>query len=367
MLDLALKDIKGHKARTFLTILGIVIAIAAIVSLGSISSGMNSLVEKQMSMLSGLITLEERGAYSGRGPPSGKIPVDELEEIKKISGIEHVAPLYIQQSGAFVIGGGDFELLDFMKLGNLAFKDGGWPEKGEYKIVLGNGVAEATRLNVGDTITIEGEEVEVSGILESANTFMDYITLTTIETAQNLFDDPQHYTFVYIKPSSISEVSSIINEIEDAYPNLDARSTEENVKRAKETISNVRLITLGIGFVTSIVAAIGIINTMFMSISERKKQLGIMKAVGAERRQIIAQVLEEGLILSVIGGIIGILLGFLGTAALNTQIGMPLAKITPWLAVGSFAFSVFITLLSSLYPAFKAAEIDPIEAISSLE
>lgn len=365
MLDLAFKDIRGHKARTFLTILGIVIAIAAIVSLGSISSGMNSLVEKQMSMLSGLITVEERGAYSGSGHPSGKIPVDELEEIKKISGVENVAPLYLQQSGSVMVGGGDFELLDIMKLGSLELQEGTWPEKGEYKIVLGSKVAESTNLNVGDTITIEGDEVEVSGILESSNTFIDYVTLTTIETAQNLFDDPQYYTIAHIKPTSVSEISSVIKEIEDAYPNIDARSAEENVKRAKETISNVRLITLGVGFVTSIVAAIGIINTMFMSISERKKQFGIMKAVGAERKQIITQVLEEGLILSIISGIIGIILGFLGTTALNTQIGMPIAKVTPWLAVGSFAFSIIITLLSSLYPALKAADIDPIEAIRS--
>jgi putative ABC transport system permease protein len=364
MFDLALKDVKEHKARSFLTILGVVIAIAAIISLGSISSGMNELVGKQLKLISGIITIEEEGSYSGVGPPvGGNIPMEDIEEIENIPGVEVVSAVYQKQSGSQILFGGDLDALEVMELGNIRVKEGDWPSAGEYGMAIGSKVAEEQNLDMGDTIIVDGEELEVVGILEEINSIMDYVSMTSIETMQDVYDDPDVAHGAFIQPTHVSEIKSVANAIEDALPHLDARTEDDNLKRAKETINQIRLITLGIGFIASIVATIGIINTMFMSVSERKRQIGIMKAIGSSQKQIIFIVLQEGIIFSIIGGIVGIFFGFFGTALLNSFIGLPIAKVTLPLAAGGMLFSVFITLLASLYPAIKASQVDPIAAI----
>lgn len=363
MLDLALKDIIGHKARTFLTVLGVVIAIAAIVSLGSISAGMNELVSGQMRMMSGTIRLTESGVSSDAGPPTGNLKLDDLEEIRNIDGVEEVAPMTIKQSGGFFIAGVDFERMELMDLANVKTTEGDWPDEGEFKVVLGDYVAETRGIGLGDTIKVEDSELEVSGVLEPLSTFMDFAVITSLETIQDVYDDPDHATQAFVKPNDLSDVDAIVEEIESEFPTISATSMADALEDAEASINNIRFITLGIGFIASLVAAIGIINTMFMSVSERKRQIGIMKAVGASRRQIIIDVLQQAVIISFMGGFIGVLFGFLGTAGLNYSIGMPIARVTWDLALLSFSYGVILTLLSSIYPAIQASRTDPIDAI----
>jgi putative ABC transport system permease protein len=100
-----------------------------------------------------------------------------------------------------------------------------------------------------------------------------------------------------------------------------------------------------------------------MSVSEKKKQIGIMKATGATRRQIMVRFFEESLLMGLSGSFVGLLLGFLGTSGLNNILGMKMARVTPGLAFFSVLFAMSITIIATIYPARKAARIDPISAI----
>ncbi|MFH1424227.1 MAG: ABC transporter permease [archaeon] len=363
MLDLALRDLTSHKLRSFLTVLGVIIAIAAIVSLGSFTAGINELVQGQAEMVSGKILLTQEGASTMQGPPSGEITTDDLDEIRQMDGVDAVAGLFLKQSGQRMLVGVDFDNMELLEMDEIKMEEGDWPEAGDYKIAVGHTVSETSNLGIGDTVKFEDTELEVSGIVEELGTFIDLGMITSLEIAQEAFDAKDVVTMAYVKPNDISDVESIVEDIEEEFSTINAGTVEEEIEKAQEGIRQIQLITLSIGFITSLVAAIGIINTMFMSITEKTKQIGIMKAVGASHRDIIMDVLQQALLMSFFGGFVGVMIGLIGTAGVNAAMGMPLARVTWSLALYSFSYGVVLTLGSALYPAIKASKIDPIKAI----
>ncbi len=365
MLDLTFKDIKGHKIRTFLTILGIIIAIGAVVSLGSISEGMNELVTEQMEMFSGMIEVTEAGVEPGPNTAaSTKIDIDVFEDIKEMDGVDEAVPALAKQVPMEgIIFGMDLGKLDLFGLENIQVEDGRWPYSEYYEVVIGDAIAENQDLVLGDMMKIEGKEMEIVGILEKTDSMFDMLIAMEFETAQDVFEEHETITSIYIKAEDPEDVEYLAEEIESEYPYLDAWTSEEGVEMAEDMIGTVRIVTLGIGIIAAFVAAIGIINTMFMSVSERTRELGIMKAVGATRKQIMRQIFEEAGVLSVFGGVFGLAFGFIGTEAMNLYMGIPLARITPILAVSGVLFGILLSLAAAYYPAVKASEVDAIDAI----
>jgi putative ABC transport system permease protein len=140
---------------------------------------------------------------------------------------------------------------------------------------------------------------------------------------------------------------------------------EDALSMMEEATTTLNVMTFGIGFIASLVAAIGIIITMYTSVLERRRHLGIMKAVGAFRRTILIQILEEGLIISLFSSLLAVGISFFFVDILNNVLlgGANLALITPVLAIGAVAYGVILTLVSSLYPAWIAVKTDPINAI----
>jgi putative ABC transport system permease protein len=371
MIDLALNDLREHKLRTGLTILGVIIAIASIVSLGSISAGMNLIIESGMKQLgSGMIIVSQKTEINFQTSTSIR-NIDEslIDEFKQISGVARVAPIVRKFSQISVIGI-DPENVDMFSLENIKFEEGGWFEKDQYEVVIGKAISDSMNLKVGDTITIRNKEFEVVGVFEDTGSSggtggFNFIVAMPYAVAQEIYDMKGEANAIIIKPDSISDTKAIKNEINERYDDLQAMTTEDLMKRAQNMINRIGIITIGIGVVTSIVAAIGIIITMITSIHERKKQIGIMKAVGAETNTILMQILEEGLIISVLGGIIGLLIGGLLVGVVNDVLlsNMKIASITFGLAAGAFFYGIFLSVVASLYPAWQATKVNPVEAM----
>jgi len=218
-------------------------------------------------------------------------------------------------------------------------------------------------LNLGDSVSVEGEDLRVVGHLEEVGGFMDFALITSWTTLNEIFGEEDYFTMVFVKPQDLSISEEISEKIKEEFPELSVETTESASENAEESIQQIRLITLGIGFVATLVAMFGIINTMVMSVNEKRRQIGIMKAVGATKRQIIIRFFEESIIMGLVGSFVGLFLGYLGTSALNIQLGMKMARVTPSLAFFSVMFAMSITLIATIYPAIKAMKVDPISAI----
>ncbi len=371
MLDLAFKDLKEHRVRTILTALGIFIAITAIVSLGSISAGVSELIESSGILGSDYIFVMKSFDFSEMMGPGGAyqmedIEADTLEELRSISGTERVVPIIVRQyGGLFEIDGLDMDNVDMFGAENLEFKEGGWPENEDKGAALGYLPASMLDLTVGDYITLNKKEVEVLGVFEEGSGAYDLVILMPYDYADEIYETEGGATQIMIEPQDVSMVQEIKQTIEDEHDDLDAMTIEEALSMVEEMTGTLNIMTFGIGFVASLVAAIGIIITMYTSVLERRRQIGIMKAVGALRRTILKQILEEGLIVSVISSLIAVGISFFFVDMLNNVLlgGVNLAVITPWLAIGAVSYGVLLTVISSLYPAWIAVKTDPIKAI----
>jgi putative ABC transport system permease protein len=373
MLDLAIKDLKEHRVRTILTALGIIIAITAIVSLGSISAGVNELITSTTSGVgSDTIFVTKKFDFSQMsGPPTGweveNIDEEQIESIRSISGVKRVVPI-ISKSPSNMFGevdAIDMDELDIFGANDLTLKEGYWPDNNEQGVVMGYVAASMFGVTVGDYITLNKKQVEVLGIAEEGQGSYDLVIIMPYKYGEEVYDMSGEANQLAIEPQDPSLVNEIKNTIEDEHDDLMAMTMEDAVKMAQGMTATLNVMTFGIGFVASLVAGIGIIITMYTSVLERRRQIGILKAVGAFRRTIFKQILEEGLILSVVGSIIGLLLSFFFVDALNNVLlgGTKLAVITPLLAGGAVAYGIVMTLLFSLYPAWIAVKTDPIDAI----
>ena len=372
MLDLALKDLKEHKVRTILTALGIFIAITAIVSLGSISAGVNELITSSTGLIgSDTIFVWKEFDFSdiAAGPPQdliGEMEADVVEEISSMSGVKRAVPIIARAfMGFFEVDGLDMDHVDIFGGGDLEFKEGAWPENDDKGAALGYLPASMLDVTVGDYITLNKEEVEVLGIFEEGSGAYDLVILMPYDYMDEIYETEGGATQLMIEPEDITLVEEMKETIEDEYDDLDAMTMEDALAMMEEVTGTLNIMTFGIGFIASLVAAIGIIITMYTSVLERKRQIGIMKAVGALRRTILIQILQEGLLLSVISSVIAVAISFFFVDMLNSVLlgGSNLALITPALAMGAVAYGVLLTVVSSLYPAWVAVKTDPIKAI----
>ena len=374
MLDIALRELSSHKVRTALTAVGIFIAITAIVSLGSISAGVNELVTSSTSGIGSdtIFVMREFDMSQMSGPPSSggfsitDLTSEEVETISTVSGVTRVVPVISRQLGGFTeVDGINMDDVDIFGAKDMEFKEGNWPENGNMEAVLGYVAANMLGVAVGDYINLNGKEVEVVGIFEEGSGAYDLVILIPYDVANDIYDVEGGATQVMIEPQDISAVDDIKQSIEEELDGVSAMTMQDALSMMQDMTLTLNVMTFGIGFVASLVAAIGIVITMYTSVLERKRQIGIMKATGALGRAIMKQVMEEALIISVASSILGVFVSFFMVEIINEVLlgGTRLAVVTPVLAGGAVAYGVVLTMLAALYPSWVAIKVDPIKAI----
>lgn len=368
LVDLAIRSLWQQKVRSGLTILGIVLAIAAIVSLGSITEGISSLVNEQLKFAAGFISVMETGqTQMSNGPPglSSRIERSLVDEIKQIDGVSNAVPqiMAVSAKDNLVFIGMPSDSSEFFNLRNINFKEGSWFDDNSKELIIGYKISELKGLKVGDEVQVKGDSYAVVGVIEELGSFLDYGMMGPIDEIGDSFDFGEYVSSIIVEPVDVSDSSRIASEIEDAYDGLDAITSDEQIQRSQEAIATISIFTLGIGIIASLVASIGIINTMIMTVLERKKEFGIMKAIGAERGEILSLVMLEAAFLGVIGGIIGISIGYFGAEALNRISAFPIAKVTPSLVIFGVSYSIALAVLAALYPAYQAVKVNAVEAM----
>jgi putative ABC transport system permease protein len=374
MIELAIKDLKEHRVRTLLTALGIFTAIAAIVSLGSISAGVNEMITSSTSLMgSNTIFVMKNFDLSEMmsGPPGStvleSIKEDEIDSLRNIQGVKRAVPVISKMvSGMFAeVDGINMDDRDIFGAKDVQFDEGGWPDNEDKGAAIGYFVAKSMKVGIGDYIKLNGYDVEVMGVLKEGSGSYDMVIAIPYVYAGEIYDMPGEANQVLIEPEGASQIDDIKNTIIEEHDTLTVYTVKDAVSRAQESMATLNIMTYGIGFIASIVAAIGIIITMYTSVMERRRQMGIMKAIGAERRVILKQILEEGIIVSVISSAAAVAISYVMVDIMNAALfgGARLAIVTPALAAGGIAYGVIITIIFSLYPAWVAINTDPIDAI----
>ena len=370
MLDFAFKNIMRQRTRTFLTTLGILIGIGAIVALGSIAEGLDKAIQDGLELTAGKITVME--ASTGIFGMGGEFDDTDVEAIEAISGVERVIPIIyyaadISYTGpAWIAIGIDPEDMDYMIGENREFDEGRPIDDDETGVaIIGSTISQRYSVEVGDIWEIKEDEYEIIGVLEeTAISDIDTAIAVPFEDLQDTLDTDT-YQMMYVVPDDIKDTERIAEDIEDTNDEYSALTSQDLARQAGEIVDQVRIFTFGIGAIAAFVGGLGVMNTMIMSVMERRREIGVMKAIGATNRMVLQQIITESALISLLGGIGGILLGLIGALLLSNIIGAGAitATVTPTLAATGLGFALFLGIVGGAYPARKASMVDPVEAL----
>ena len=384
---MAVKAIAGNKMRSFLTILGVVIGVVAIVVLVSIGQGANSsVVESIEGMGTNLITAN---INARRMNP---IDLDSLNELAQNEAISYVAPIS-SVSGTVKAGTTTYDdgvvqgtTPGYESIRNWTVAEGRFLQQPDidnrsFVAVIGSEAATemyGTTHAVGETFSLNGYTITVVGVLaevgSSASGSNDNQILIPFTLAQRLSNQTSISSF-YVSAASSSQVeqaqAAVESYLEKAFENYNTRSfgtqysvfnQTEMLSTLSETTNTLTLMLSGIAAISLLVGGIGIMNIMLVSVSERTREIGIRKAIGAARGNILTQFLIESLVVSLMGGLLGLAISVAAVKALAPVLQMTLTipVNVAWMAI---AFSVFIGVVFGMYPANKASKLRPIQAL----
>lgn len=406
-LVLIFRNLTQRRLRSTLTTLGVIIGIAAIVGMVSATQGISNSISVQLEKLQGnriTITPGGKGTFGSPYTATGGLSEKDVDTILSVDGVE-VAYGQIQTS-ALVISGGETKGLtivgvspsDFKKLDTLGINTGRYLEDSDkLAAVIGNSVAYDTyKKDVGirKKLIINGVEFRVVGILNKGGgvlVTMDSSVYISKEEMRDLFqlsEEKVDSIIVGVKTDvDVNEVADRISEaLRKAHKVTEGNEdftviTPEYIRDIVGQITGLLTILLGgIAGISLIVGTIGITNIMYVTVSERTREIGVMKAIGSTNRDILGLFVLESGIISLIGGVMGVALGLglgeglillsrfaLSSSQLSTGGGLASLQagivIIPELIVGAIALSFLVGVLAGFFPARKAANLNPIEAL----
>jgi putative ABC transport system permease protein len=379
---LVVKNITRRRGRFVFTLLGITIGIASFVTFLSMGGSLKSEINRESAALGanlvvtpvGSCAYEQVSILTGELLPAN-ISNDDVAKIKGIKGLTGVAVLTEKSA----IANKPVSLNGVNPAEMKAFK--GWEiESGEFlageeesAAVVGFAAADQFKLKPGSTFVVRGEQIQVKGVLKETGSMDDATVFIPLKLAQKIYAVGEKVSYVAVKVENIALMDQYIQQIKKA-ANVGVVSDKQMLKSVLSIVGTVNITLQMIAAVSVLAAAFGIINTMMTATYERKREIGIMQALGAKQSTIFTIFLLESGFYGVIGGITGVVGGLLVSVFAAPYIsqnsfttlmtGSGGGLVDPKTVIGSILFSTVIAVLAGVYPAWRAARLAPVEAIS---
>jgi len=388
---MAYEALIANKIRTLLSMLGIIIGVSTVIVVVGIGLGAQQKIAEQYKNLSvdSIIVFSSRG-----GAGSSKLEAEDVDYLLENSQYLREATAMTRQNLSVSAGkeSGSYDIMgvrhNYFDISNLNLAEGRLFTKEEVDnrerlVIIGNGLVDElfdgdSKSAVGQIININKKKMEVIGTLQKNGTnmgpmsyddsiFVPYTTGNKILFGNKAFlmlmllaNDVNALPFAMEESETLLRQAHRIKEGKDSDFRL--RDAGSMVSSAQESEKTMTILLTGVASIVLIVSGIGIMNVMFVTVAERTKEIGIMKAIGAKQKDILIQFLLEAIMLCSLAGIIGILFG---------QIIIPfLNKLDGWFVIHSviggilsFAFSVLVGIFFGFYPAYKASKLDPVDAL----
>jgi ABC-type lipoprotein release transport system permease subunit len=365
-----LKNLLRRKIRTLLTVLGISIGVAAIVALSALAAGLETGYNAMLTGSKADLILSQPDtfdiSYSSIDESVGAALL-AAPEVAEVSGMiqgftqaegEPIFFVFGYPKDSFILG--RFQIVDGVDLNSHE------AQKARPKpILLGSSAAEVLDKNVGDTLRITGSAFRIVGIYQTGDIFEDSGAILDLSEAQVLVGKPRQVSLFYIRLKDPSLSQRFIKRVERLYPDLSLSGIQEFADQ--QSMSDMlRGYVWAIGGLAIVIGGVGMMNAQLMSVMERTREIGVFRAVGWSKMRVMWLILGESIAVSIIGGVIGVGLGWLLLYLLSRQtvlLGGGTSSINADLLIQAFSIVILLGLVGGLYPAWRASRMQPVEAL----
>jgi len=393
----ALKALRANQLRSFLTTLGVIIGVAAVIAIVTLTQGVSVTLNQRLAGLGTNVLVIQSGSASRNGAFQGEGTAQTLtmSDVQALTPIPHVANIspVISVGAQAIYGNHNWNTQvqgvspSYQSLQNWQLARGAWFSTGDQlgaapvavigQTVVDNLFTPAGIDPIGQTVRINNQLFRVVGTLQSKGSSgfgnADDVIFVPSTAAQDRLKNSLYVDQIQIQVDSSTNVAQVQQNVTttlEKQHHIAAGATDDFrvlnanqlLQTAQQTTTLLTALLVGIAAISLTVGGIGIMNIMLVSVTERIREIGIRMAVGARRSDIRNQFLIEAVVLSVIGGVIGILIGLLAGLGISAALGLPLV-VSPLAILIAFGVAAIIGIGFGLYPAVRAARLDPIVAL----
>ncbi|WP_255152479.1 ABC transporter permease [Halorarius halobius] len=364
---MARRNLSRTTARTALAMLGIVIGVVAIASLGVFGSVLQTAAVGSLGDIGNQLIVSPNAEEGVR-----TLTERDVRAIERAAGDAAVVPL--KQTQATVVYGGQTTFATAYGIANpgdaYAASEGRIPDPLRNGALVGSGLAESLGVSAGNSITVDNRTYRVRAVLESQSGFSPVSVSNAVVVPPSAINRSGYQQVVVqaeTGESANATAQAIREDLNDRTERVSVFEFSQITEQIGSFFDTLSLFLIGIGSISLLVAGVSILNVMLMSTIERRGEIGVLRAVGYQRRDVLKILLTEAMLLGVVGGVVGVAVS-VGAGAVIAQfaLGDPLQALQPGNVVyyaAALLFGVLTSVLSGLYPAWKAARERPVEAL----
>jgi len=383
LIDIVWNNLRRRKGKVFLLVLGLTIGVTTVVALQAITQTMRDDVGAKLDEFGANILVVPQSnslslSYGGMTVSSAAYDVGELtsldmeriQTIPNAANISTIAPILlsaVQVKGQYVlVAGVDLEAeLRMKKWWQL---DGRVPQA-DGEAIAGARVAELLGLSAGSQVPVGSRTFEIVAILAENGMQDDDMLFVDLNAAQSALD--RFGTISLIEVSALCNacpIEEMIRQIQEAVPQARVTGLRQAVALRMETVDQLTRFAWALSAVVLVIGGLVVLTTMLGAVAERKQEIGIFRAMGFRRTHIMRVILAEAALVSLVGGLLGWLIGMVAATLLASSVAQVSVAVqwNPWLLLGAVGTALFLGVLSSLYPAVRAAQLDPNTALQAL-
>ena len=395
----AFDTLSHRKTRSWLTMIGIFIGIAAVVALISLGQGFKQAINKEFEKIgTDKLFITAKGGF---GPPGTnavvKLTKDDLKAVKKVPGIQNTASFLMENAKVehekdvgffpvYSVPEADAKKL-MQEAYNLEYREGReLRDSDKFNAIITNNFAEkealGKNLKLRDKIRINGADFTIAGIVKkTGDPVFDKTILIPEQTLRDMFSEPDKIDTILVKAANVENINSIADKIKNELrrfrnvkkdeEDFDVQTPQQLLGSFTDVLNIVQAVLIGIAAISLLVGGVGIANTMYTAVIERTKEIGVMKSIGAQNKDILLIFIIESGMLGALGGLIGVVLGFglsksvefiaknfIGTNLIESYFSFPLLS-------GALMFSFLLGMIFGVMPARQASALQPVEALRS--
>lgn len=380
---LILKNPFRNRTRASLAIIGIAIGIATIVALGLVTSALQSSTQTTLKAGEAEITVMANGSNNFQS--SADLNMTQVTEIKKISGVKDAAGVLSEEIslgnssssstsssgfsrgsglGGFSVTGIDSSKLSLVGI-NESSINGTIFNNSANEVIIGKTAAQNQNKTIGDNITLYNQTFKIVGIYETGSFMTDGGAYMSLSKLQNLTSNTNKISNIEVKVEDNANVTKVSNAITNTYPKLATTTAADQANMINNVLNVINTGTWAISLLAILIGGIGVINTMIMSVYERTREIGVLKAVGWPSSRILGMIVGESIVLTlaaaVVGTIIGTVIVYGGLMLFGISSLTPVFTLD--LLVRAFGVALIVGVLGGLYPAYRASRLAPTEAL----